>query len=222
VKNFIERHTFLGNLARQRRARRFKKKYEAWLNEGAVLPMPHYGKQMVVKEYAETFRPEVFIETGTYTGHMVYAMLDQFKEIYSIELDRCFMKKAKKKYAGYDYVHIIHGQSGERLRKILKNLNKSCLFWLDAHWSGGATARGNLETPIIQELETILNHQNAANHILLIDDARCFTGENDYPSLDTLKSFVLHIRPSWIFQVKDDIIRTHSDHLGKGIIPFHK
>lgn len=43
-----------------------------------------------------------------------------------------------------------------------------------------------------------------------IDDARCFTGENDYPSLKTLGQFIFEAHPGWVFYVKDDIIRTYS------------
>ncbi len=210
LKNILERYTFLGALARKRRSRRFEKKYDDWVKEGAILPMPHYGKQMVIKEYAERFAPEIFVETGTYTGHMVYGMLDQFEKIYSIEFDPVLCQEAKNKFSCYQHVHILHGQSGALLPEILKEITQSCLFWLDAHWSGGATAKGDLETPIVQELESILNHPNAVNHILLIDDARCFTGENDYPELEKLKQYIHNIHPDLSFMVKDDIIRVHS------------
>lgn len=175
--------------------------------------MPHFGKQMVLAEYAERFSPAIFIETGTYRGDMVDAMLNQFKEIFSIELSHILFEKAKKKFSGYSHVHIMCGQSGELLPEILRNVMQPCIFWLDAHWSGGSTAKGELETPIIQELKCILNHRNAENHVLLIDDARCFTGENDYPTLHVLKNFIRKIYPDWIFEVKDDIIRIHSDNL---------
>jgi hypothetical protein len=147
--------------------------------------------------------------------NQVDAMLNQFKEIFSIELSRILFEKAKKKFSSYSYshVHIMCGQSGELLPEILRNVMQPCIFWLDAHWSGGSTAKGELETPIIQELKCILNHRNAENHVLLIDDARCFTGENDYPTLHVLKNFIRKIHPDWIFEVKDDIIRIHSDNL---------
>jgi hypothetical protein len=213
LKSFLERTTFLGSLARRRRHKRFKKKYSEWKKKVSVQPMPHFGKQMVLAEYAERFSPAIFIETGTYRGDMVDAMLNQFKEIFSIELSRILFEKAKKKFSGYSHVHIMCGQSGELLPEILRNVMQPCIFWLDAHWSGGSTAKGELETPIIQELKCILNHRNAENHVLLIDDARCFTGENDYPTLHVLKNFIRKIHPDWIFEVKDDIIRIHSDNL---------
>lgn len=210
IKNFLERNTLLAALARRRRDSRMERQYAHWVENGSVLPMPHLGKRRVVLEYAARFKPQVFIETGTYTGHMVYGVLNEFEQIYSIELDHTLAEKARKKFAGYRYVQIIQGDSSEVLPTILKTISGPCLFWLDAHYSGGHTTKGELETPIMQELPCILDHPAAEKHVLLIDDARCFTGQNDYPTLKSLENLVLESHPDWIFQVKDDIIRTHA------------
>lgn len=210
LKNFVERTTPLGIFLRLKRERRARKKFLEWKSKGSKLPMPHYGKQRVLLEYIERFTPKVFIETGTYTGYMVYAVLNSFEEIFSIELDSNLFEKAKRRFRGYDHVHIIHGQSGEILPEILKHITQPCLFWLDAHWSGGSTAKGEVETPIMLELQCILNHKEAENHVVLIDDARLFTGSNNYPTLKTLEHFILNIHPSWVFEIGEDIIRVHS------------
>ncbi len=83
------------------------------------------------------------------------------------------------------------------------------MFWLDGHYSAGFTAKGELETPILAELETIL--QNNLNHIILIDDARCFTGNNDYPTKEYLKTYVLGKQKNYKMDVIDDIIRFYPD-----------
>ena len=210
IANYLEQYTFLGPLARRRREKRFEKKYLHWQESGSVLPMPHYGKQKVVSEYAERFPRPIFIETGTYTGHMVYAMLNMFEEVYSIELDQMLAEKARRLFAGYRRVHIVEGESSQVLPGILAGIQRPCLFWLDAHYSGGSTAKGPLDTPIVEELNCILCHDCADSHVLLIDDARCFTGGNDYPDINVLKQHILNRRPGWIFEVKDDIIRTHA------------
>jgi hypothetical protein len=172
--------------------------------------MPNWGKQSLVKEYITKFTPAVFIETGTYKGKMVYAIMPYVREIYSIELDQTHCDRAQKRFAGYPHIHIIQGQSGEVLPRIIADINEPCLFWLDAHWSGGSTAKGDLETPIMQEMQCILKHNRIADHVILIDDARCFGTEPDYPALDALERVVLDVRPDWTFEVKDDIIRVHA------------
>ncbi|MEN6576474.1 MAG: hypothetical protein ABFD90_09030 [Phycisphaerales bacterium] len=209
LKHFLERTTPLGALARFHRERQLRRKFLQWERNGAVGPMPNYGKQQAVRSYAKRFSPPVFIETGTYKGKMVYALIPYVTEIYSIELDPKHYGNARRRFAGYPNIHLFCGQSGEILPEILKGIREPCLFWLDAHWSGGSTAKGELETPIMQEIECILAHPLSARHVVLIDDARCFTGQNDYPTLETLRKRILAAHPDWLFEVKDDIIRTH-------------
>ena len=213
LKYFLERMTPFGTLARFQRNRQLRKKLCQWEKNGAVLPMPDLGKQRVVIEYIKRFSHDIFIETGTYKGKMVYAVIPHVKEIYSIELDETHYQNARKRFAGYPNIHISQGQSDKVLPEVLKDIDRPCLFWLDAHWSGGSTAKGKTETPIMQEIECILNHKRASDHVILIDDARCFTGKGDYPTLKELKQFILDAHPNWIFEVKDDIIRTYSDKL---------
>jgi hypothetical protein len=211
IDNFLGRNTFLRTLSRRRKLKRLKKKYIIWTKQDAQLPMPHYGKKLALEEYISRFKPEVFIETGTYTGHMVLSMLDKFQKVYSIELDKVLYQKAVTKFHSYKHVQILQGESDKILKKLLPNVETSCLFWLDAHYSGGQTAKADIETPIMRELEHILNHPLAEKFILLIDDARCFDGTNDYPSIETIKKLILQRFPDWHFEVKDDIFRTYSN-----------
>jgi len=209
-KDFLERTTFLGAMARHHRLRQLKKKYAIWQRQGMGGAMPNYGKQQTVIEYIKRFKPQVFIETGTYKGKMVYAVMPYIDNIYTIELSEFHFERAQNRFAGYPNIKIIQGQSGEVIPELMKNINQNCLFWLDAHYSGGSTAKCESETPVMQELQCILEHPRATEHIVLIDDARCFTGESDYPTLEGLESFIRDVYPDWVFEVKDDIIRTHS------------
>ena len=195
--------------SRRRKIKRFADRYEQWRAGGRELPMPHYGKQLVVAEYAERLGPRVLVETGTYTGHMVLAMLDRFERIYSIELDAILHAKVGRRFARHSHVHLLQGASEEVLPNVLEQIKQPCVFWLDAHYSGGQTARGTLDTPILQEIRCILAHCCADEHVLLIDDARSFTGQNDYPTLEELRNVILTTKAGWHFEVKDDIIRAH-------------
>ncbi|MHC4748857.1 MAG: hypothetical protein ACYTFW_03185 [Planctomycetota bacterium] len=211
LKYFLERTTPFGTLARIQRQKQLKKKFRQWEKEGAVAPMPNLGKQQVVIEYIKKYSPAVFIETGTYKAKMVYAVMPYINQIYSIELDQTHYQNACKRFAGYPNIHIIQGQSGEVLPQVIKKNDKPCLFWLDAHYSGGSTAKADLETPIMQEIESILSHPYSSEHIVLIDDARCFVGENDYPTIQALEEFIRKSCPDWIFKIENDIIRAHSE-----------
>ena len=97
---------------------------------------------------------------------------------------------------------------GDDLKDVLAQENESCLFWLDAQFSAGVTTKGDKETPAENELAHILKHPLAHEHVILIDDARCFTGKGDYPSVQKLKDLTLSVGFN-VFEVEDDIIRIY-------------
>lgn len=103
-------------------------------------------------------------------------------------------------------VTIIQGDSGKVLTKLLLDINEPAIFWLDGHYSAGSTAKGEKECPIFEELDAILQSKKF-NHILLIDDARCFIGEGDYPSIDQLTAYITGKNENYQVEVKNDIIR---------------
>lgn len=167
----------------------------------------HTAKEQLVRDYIKNFSIDTFIETGTYEGIMVNAVYPHVKQVYSIELDDNLYEFARKHFKDTRNVHIYRGDSAKILPEILSyNIKEPCLFWLDAHYSAGITAKGDTETPVLAELKAIL--ESPYDHILLIDDVRLFTGEGDWPSVETIRKTILNARPDWIFEVKDDIIRT--------------
>src|SRR3989344_283835 len=162
-------------------------------------------KQAVVKKYAKKFNHSIFIETGTYKGDMINAVKHIFSKIHSIELSPEFFKKAQERFSDVKNVYLYYGDSSTVLREILKEIKSPVLFWLDAHYSKGLTARGKIDTPILEELTTILNHQ-IKTHTILVDDARCFNGTNDYPPLQEVEEFIKNIAPHYRVEVSNDII----------------
>ena len=61
------------------------------------------------------------------------------------------------------------------------------LFWLDGHFSGGPTGRGDSDTPIEREVDAILL-KAAPGSLVYVDDARCFGTLLGYPSLAKLEA----------------------------------
>ena len=92
---------------------------------------------------------------------------------------------------------------------ILKGVDKPALFWLDSKYSGGITAKGAKETPICEELQAVLSHP-VEGHVVLISDARCFTGTNDYPTLAALRKLVAEKSDRYTVDVAEDIIRIYA------------
>ncbi len=178
-----------------------------WYRNGKPLPPPHLAKQGIIKEYAKRFSVDTLVETGTYLGAMVESALRDFQKIVSIEVDESLYRAAAKKFDKYPHVTIMKGDSSDMLGMVLRNVTGKALFWLDAHYSEGITGKGALNTPIMRELGTILDH--SSEHVTLIDDARCFTGMDDYPTIDALKDYVKKRIPEVSFYICDDIIRIH-------------
>jgi hypothetical protein len=177
-----------------------------WNLSGKPLPAPHEVKQRAIKYYQKRFGPEVFVETGTYLGDMVAAVMLRFKEVYSVELSPELYERAQRMFAGQRHVHILQGDSSDVLRVILLRITEPSLFWLDGHFSGGITARGSIDFPVLQELECISEHK-IKNHVILIDDARLFGNSANVPSKRQVIESLRTINRSYTIEEKDDIIR---------------
>jgi len=183
--------------------------YRRWLSGGKTLPPPHLAKQMAIKKFATNTGLGIFIETGTYFGDMIHAVKDDFPIVYSIELSNELHVLAKRRFATSPHIHLLQGDSGEVFGSLLPKIHDPCLFWLDGHYSAGVTARGEMETPIEKELAHIARHSQRNRHVILIDDAHCFTGSGDYPSIDRLRNWASHHNFT-NFSVHDDIIHISS------------
>jgi len=204
IKRVIKR-TVIGEMVED--YRRLKPYFE-WLELGKPVPPPKIVKQMTIKFYANKFKPRIFVESGTYLGEMVDAVSNVFGKIYSVELSDKLYEKAKARFSTYDHISILRGDSAKVIKEILDQVNESCLFWLDGHYSGEITVKGETQTPVMKELTHIFDH-SIKDHVIIIDDARCFTGQNDYPAMQELRNLVLSRTRDYRFEVKDDIIRIH-------------
>lgn len=180
-----------------------------WKRRGRPVPPPNALKQQTVRKYAKRFETKILVETGTYLGDMIYTTQASFDKVFSIELNEELHQRAQERFAQNKHIVLYQGDSATVLPLILNEIKEPALFWLDAHYSGAITARAAIDTPIIQELIGIFAHPLAEKHVILIDDARHFTGENDYPKLEELRLFILERFPMWKFEVKDDVIRAH-------------
>ncbi|TQR39132.1 FkbM family methyltransferase [Brevibacillus brevis] len=185
--------------------------WDFWLLEAPTNDL----KKSKIKHIAKTMGIRTLIETGTFKGDMLQAMKHHFDLLVSIELDEALFIAAKERFSGDSHIHILHGDSGEVLSNLMHSVTSPCLFWLDGHYIPRSTeaAKGDLDTPILHELAAILQH-SVYNHVILIDDARCFIGPNpllkDYPTIQELREFVHSLRPDLLFVVGNDIIMIYN------------
>jgi len=167
---------------------------------------PHIVKQRVIRDYAKKYGLKFLVETGTYYGDMVEAMKADFDKIYSIELSKNLYEICLKRFEGLKNIELIHGDSGIELKYLMNKINQPTLFWLDGHYSGGVTAKGKKDTPIFEELQCIFDTQNR-EHVIIIDDVRCFGNIPSYPSIEELIDFIELKSSNIDIVIQDDSIR---------------
>lgn len=188
---------------------KLERQYRDWDRRGRPsrpAKTPYLVKLEAIREYAKRHGTRVMVETGTFRGNMIVAQRRHFDRIWSIELDPALHAAARERLARFRHVTLLRGDSATEIAKVLAELRQPALFWLDAHWSGGITARAEVDTPISAELEQVLAHP-VRGHVVLIDDAHEFVGENGYPTYEALAREVKAARPDLEVELRDNIIR---------------
>lgn len=141
-------------------------------------------------EKTNNIKTKHYIETGTYLGHGIKNVLHNYENIHSIELSDKWYHYNIEQFKNNTNVKIYLGDSKKKLPKLLNNINEPVTIFLDAHYSGGTTAFGEEEVPLLFELELLKNRKY--DDIIIIDDCRllgkagkCGCSDNDriYPTM---------------------------------------
>jgi hypothetical protein len=164
--------------------------------ERIYVPSRGMAKVRTIRWHARHYKPQFFVETGTFMGDTTAAVADLFERCFTIELSNELHHRASERLSQFGNVRCLQGDSGRMVSDLIRNhLPGPALFWLDAHASGGVTTHAGYD-PIFAELEAILADQETG-HVILIDDARGH-------QIDTIRQMVT---PSRCFTVKNDIVR---------------
>ena len=183
-----------------------KKQLLEWHYSGCENPPPNSVKQITIAYYQKKYSIPTLIETGTYFGDMVEAQKNRFSKIVTIELSEKLFDDAKKRFSKDKNITVVQGDSGKILYEVLNDIKAPAIFWLDGHFSGGITAKGDKDCPIFEEINAIFTTSNYT-HILLIDDARLFVGKGGYPTIEELTEYIKTKNVKYKEEVKNDIIR---------------
>lgn len=150
-----------------------------------------------------------FIETGCYVGDGIQLALEAgFKNIISIEIDNYYYNISNLRFSKNKNINIIKGDSEEILFDVIKEIKEPITFWLDGHWFGEGTSYSNSgkTSPLLEELDQIKKHE-IKNHIILIDDMRCWVKENkkiDFGKEDIINK-ILEINNNYNISYEDGI-----------------
>jgi hypothetical protein len=184
---------------------RNERRYLEAIRRGEYAHPPQSVKMAVITRNVPEPRPRVFVETGTYHGETVAAMKVLYASVISIEIDETLYQKACARFAGDANVRIVHGDCVQELPAILASLHEPAVFWLDGHYSGAGTGKGELEDPILVSLDQIATH-SVKDHVIFIDDARTFDGREGGPDLLGILSRLKKINSRYSLRIQSDVI----------------
>ena len=139
---------------------------------------PRYVPFLTARFWAETgldrCRYDTFVETGSYRGATLDFMKDRFRSVHSIELSKKWYEFCAARFKDHPHIHLHHGDSTELLPLILNGIDRPVIVFLDAHYSGGSTARASAhcDSPLLAELSYLSTR--VADDVIIIDDTGFF------------------------------------------------
>ena len=187
VKQFLKSTVIWRSIVKPIRS---EEEIRSWHLRDRPTPPPHAIKVRNILCLADLFDIHTLIETGTFRGDMIAATKDRFRQIISFEVFEPLAMKAKQRFQHDSTVEIITGDSAKELPGVLERVRYPAIFWLDGHYSGVGTGKADSETPVLAELEHIRRLRKNFRDVIIIDDARAFGTEPDYPHLDQFVAMV--------------------------------
>lgn len=134
----------------------------------------------LVDRVRERFRIRTFIETGSYLGETAAWAAARFERVHSVEALQENYEAAVARHGSLANLALVHGDSVAFLRELVPALQADALFWLDAHWMGGASHGAQSQCPLLAELAEVNGSPHA--HFIFIDDARLFLAPPPLPN----------------------------------------
>jgi hypothetical protein len=141
------------------------------------LPLANWARKILAED-------AVVVETGTYLGDSAEYLSQKFARVITFERDPILAKNAEIRFSNNLKVKVVEGSTRETFERNIPSRDVPCLFWLDAHYSGGITAGEDDPCPLLHELGVIFQKRSLSNTVLIIDDVReMIGGGSDWPTL---------------------------------------
>jgi hypothetical protein len=151
------------------------------------VPPPRAKRRHLLRLFREG-RHDCFIEAGTYLGDTVDFFLPHATRIVSVEFDEALWRRASARFGERPQVEILLGDAEQEIPRIVAELDRPALIWLDGHYSGEGTARGEQDEPAVAILARLGEAGAAPGTTIVVDDLRLFGRLPEFPSLTALVS----------------------------------
>ena len=144
------------------------------------------------------------VEAGTYLGVTAGRCARVFARVITIELDPALAAKARAHLSGRRNVEVIEGDALREFPRVLARPDvHDPLVFLDGHYSGGATAHGDLAEPAVEVVDAIAPFRSKVRGIV-IDDFRCFGTDPGWPTKSALLAAIERHLPEFDIAVHLD------------------
>ena len=191
-------------LKAKRYLRKIRPETAWWMARGYGSPAPFNVKLQTL--FRNALPNSDWIETGTYLAETTVALAKQFpkNQVLSIEPQLQIHRFVSDEFSNFKNITFLLGSSEDRFEEAILQLNQNLNFWLDGHFSGDITFQGEVESPILYELEMIEKHSvRMKNFCVLIDDFRLFGVSPGYPSKYTIVDWANRLQLDW--RIENDI-----------------
>lgn len=170
-----------------------------WVNQDFNLPAPQRVKTRVLQRNA--FVEGNWIETGTYLGDTTRFLAKTFPNLIvtSLEPDFTLFSFNKSRLSKFHNIKLVNSTSENSLSDLVSNETGTVNFWLDGHFSGDITFKGQIYSSILEELKIIEHNISRLKVCVFIDDIRDFTGDEQtgYPSKNKLVDWANRNNCEW-------------------------
>ena len=169
----------------------------------------------------------VFVETGTFEGDTVAAMIPYFERIMSVELSEPLWKEATRRFSDERKVVVHHGDSAKLLADLRPSIgDASTVYWLDSHWCvADHTSGEQSQCPLLGEIHAIGSLNEAS--IVLIDDARLFLAPppephdvSQWPSFQQVLTALREVSDRHELMVVNDVIAFFPPKARRAVIDY--
>jgi len=123
-------------------------------------------------------KTSTYIETRTLYGLNLKKVIGEYKNIYSIGIEKKLIELTKKNFDVNDNVEIVEGDDSIKFSEKCVEIKNETTFYLDAFCSVDNISFNEEATTLISELETVFNRKNMKD-IVLINNSKFLQNTTD-------------------------------------------